>query len=104
MHKQTKGKGIVLKVEVHNSDSVPYTEEHIMMLTRNFGKIFRKSCITSRPQNYTEMAIETGGIPISKGLAEMFKEKVMNQHRKGKASCTESVEDFDTYRLCVPTG
>lgn len=52
LNTQTKDKGNPLKANVNGSDSVPCTENKIMMLTWNFGKLLEKSCKISRTQNF----------------------------------------------------
>lgn len=99
---QTKDKNIALNVRVNNSDNVPYIEKVIMVLIGNFGKLLRKSSRTSGLETIPGATIKTRGIPISKELTYMLKEKVMNQHRKGKAFNIESVMTLDTYKLSAP--
>lgn len=44
----SKDKGLALKADIDSSESTSYSEEQIMMFTRKFGKLLRKSGKTPR--------------------------------------------------------
>lgn len=53
-----QGQGYFFKGFVNDSDSVPYTEDEIMMLTRSFCKLLRNFGKTSRNQTLSEVRAE----------------------------------------------
>lgn len=102
LNTQTNDKGIDLKAHVNGSDSVPYTEDEIIMLTQNFGKLFQKFGKISRSQNFIREESQDIKNRISEELKGMLKEIELKYIEKG-IRCKECEEFGHIQAECANT-